>query len=137
MSLHYTEGIHALGGRAANHQLRHTMLHGLKVSMLLVVEQLHVSTRTVGVFDRNLHFEDAIGSHACSLQANMRVNNGIPPGCSLLLPVDTVNCVQTLKAPLYLFGTLVGVFGMIFARSSFPHHGFCRVWDSPIGLRFI
>jgi hypothetical protein len=31
-------------------------------------------------------------------QANMRVTNGIPLGCSRLLPVDTVNCVQTLKA---------------------------------------
>jgi hypothetical protein len=28
----------------------------------------------------------------------MRVINGIPLGCSLLLPVDTVNCVQKLKA---------------------------------------
>jgi hypothetical protein len=28
----------------------------------------------------------------------MRVTNGIPLGSSLLLPVDTVNCVATLKA---------------------------------------
>jgi hypothetical protein len=28
----------------------------------------------------------------------MRVTNDIPLGCSLLLPVGTVNCVQTLKA---------------------------------------
>jgi hypothetical protein len=28
----------------------------------------------------------------------MRVTNGIPRGSLLLLPVDTVNCVQTLKA---------------------------------------
>jgi hypothetical protein len=27
----------------------------------------------------------------------MRVTNGIPLGSSLLLPVDTVNCVATLK----------------------------------------
>jgi hypothetical protein len=27
----------------------------------------------------------------------MRVTNDIPLGCALLLPVDTVNCVQTLK----------------------------------------
>jgi hypothetical protein len=32
-------------------------------------------------------------------QAKMRVTNGIPLGCPLFLPVDTVNCVQTLKAP--------------------------------------
>jgi hypothetical protein len=41
--------------------------------------------------------EDAIGSHACSLEANERVTNDIPLGCPLLLPVHTVNCVQTLK----------------------------------------
>jgi hypothetical protein len=35
---------------------------------------------------------------ACSLEANTRVTNGIPLGSSLLLPVDTVNCIQTLKA---------------------------------------
>jgi hypothetical protein len=29
------------------------------------------------------------------------VTNGIPLGSSLLLPVDTVNCVQTLKATIY------------------------------------
>jgi hypothetical protein len=52
----------------------------------------------VRVFWQNFTLEDAIGSHACSLQANMRVANGIPFGCSLLLPVDTVNCVRTLKA---------------------------------------
>jgi hypothetical protein len=28
---------------------------------------------------------------------NMRATNGIPLGCSLLLPVDTVNSVRTLK----------------------------------------
>jgi hypothetical protein len=52
---------------------------------------------TVRVFRQKFTLEDAIGSHACSLQANMRVTNGIPLGSSLLLPVDTVNCVQTLK----------------------------------------
>jgi hypothetical protein len=30
-------------------------------------------------------------------EANTRVTNGIPLGSSLLLPVCTVNCVQTLK----------------------------------------
>jgi hypothetical protein len=42
--------------------------------------------------------EGAIGSHACSLEASMRVTNGIPLGCSLHLPIGIVNCVQTLKA---------------------------------------
>jgi Ca2+-binding EF-hand superfamily protein len=54
--------------------------------------------RTVRGFRQEFTLEDAIGSHACSLEARMRVNNGIPLGCSLLLPVHTVNCVQTLKA---------------------------------------
>jgi hypothetical protein len=52
---------------------------------------------TVRVFRQEFTLEDAIGSHACSLEANTRVTNGIPLGSSLLLPVDTVNCVQTLK----------------------------------------
>jgi hypothetical protein len=48
-------------------------------------------------FRQEFTLEDAIGSHACSLEVNMRATNGIPFGCSLLLPVDTVNCVQTPK----------------------------------------
>jgi len=52
---------------------------------------------TVRVFLQKFTLEDAIGSHACLLQANMRVTNGIPLGCPLLLPVGTVNWVQTLK----------------------------------------
>jgi predicted RNA binding protein YcfA (HicA-like mRNA interferase family) len=52
---------------------------------------------TVRFFRQKFTLEDAIGSHACSLEANMRVTNGIPLGRPLLLPVDTVNCVQTLK----------------------------------------
>jgi hypothetical protein len=52
---------------------------------------------TVRVFLQKFTLEDAIGSHACSLQANMHATNGIPLGSSLLLPVCTVNCVQTLK----------------------------------------
>jgi hypothetical protein len=52
---------------------------------------------TVRVFRQKFTLEDAIGSHACSLEENMRVTNGIPLGSSLLLPVCTVNCVQTLK----------------------------------------
>jgi hypothetical protein len=52
----------------------------------------------VRVFRQKFALEDAIGSHACSLEVNMRVTNGIPLGCSFLLPVDPVNSVQTLKA---------------------------------------
>jgi hypothetical protein len=52
---------------------------------------------TVRVFRLKFTLEDVIGSHACSLEANMRVTNGIPLGWPLFLPVHTVNCVQTLK----------------------------------------
>jgi hypothetical protein len=49
-------------------------------------------------FSTKLALEDAIGSHACSLEANRRVTNDIHLGCPLFLPVHTVNYVQTLKA---------------------------------------
>jgi hypothetical protein len=58
---------------------------------------------TVRVFRQKFTLVDAIGSHACSLEANKRVTNGIPLGSSLLLPVCTVNCVQTLKVPRQCF----------------------------------
>ena len=35
---------------------------------------------TVRVFRKKIYLEDAIGSHACSLEASMRVTNGIPLG---------------------------------------------------------
>jgi hypothetical protein len=35
---------------------------------------------TVRVFRQGFTLEDSIGSHACSLEANMRVTNGIPLG---------------------------------------------------------
>jgi hypothetical protein len=62
------------------------------------VDSAHVgAVGTVRVFRQKSTLEDAIGSHACSIEANMRVTNGIPLGSSLLLPVCTVNFVQTLK----------------------------------------
>jgi hypothetical protein len=51
----------------------------------------------VRVFQQKFTLEDAIGSHACLLEANARVTNGIPLWCPLFLPVDTVNSVQTLQ----------------------------------------
>jgi hypothetical protein len=42
--------------------------------------------------------EDAISSHACSLEASKRVTNGIPLRCPLLLPVGAGNYIETLKA---------------------------------------
>jgi hypothetical protein len=51
----------------------------------------------VRAFRQKFTLEDAIGSHACSLEANTCVTNGIPLGSPPLLPVDTVNCVATPK----------------------------------------
>jgi hypothetical protein len=45
------------------------------------------------IYTRGFHW-----SHACSLQASMRVTNCIPFGCSLFLIVATVNSVQILTA---------------------------------------
>jgi hypothetical protein len=50
------------------------------------------------VFRPDFALEDDIGSHDCSLEAIMRVTNGDPLGWVTLLPVGTVNSVQTLKA---------------------------------------
>jgi hypothetical protein len=48
--------------------------------------------------DRNLHSRNAIELHAFApVGASRRVTDGIPLGSSLLLPVHTVNCIQTLK----------------------------------------
>jgi hypothetical protein len=52
---------------------------------------------TVRVFRQKFTLEDAIGSHACSLEVNMRATNGILLLCPLLLPVGTSNYIQTLK----------------------------------------
>jgi hypothetical protein len=66
-----------------------------RVDELLVAAAIRRGT--VRVFRQKFTREGSIGSHACSLEANMRVTNGIPLGCPLFLPVHTVNCVQTLK----------------------------------------
>jgi hypothetical protein len=39
-------------------------------------------------FRQDFALEDAIGSHACSLEANMRVTNGIPLESPLLSPLS-------------------------------------------------
>jgi aminopeptidase N len=49
-------------------------------------------------FSTETYTRGCIDSHACSLEASWRVTNGVPLGCSLLLPVGTVHSVQTLKA---------------------------------------
>jgi hypothetical protein len=55
---------------------------------------------TMRVFRKAFTLEDVIGSHTCSLEASMRVTNGIPLGCTLALIVTTVNSIQTLKVPV-------------------------------------
>jgi hypothetical protein len=54
---------------------------------------------TVRVFRRQeLTLEDAIGFLACSLEAKIRVTNGIPLGSPLpLITVTTINHVETIK----------------------------------------
>jgi hypothetical protein len=42
------------------------------------------ATCMVRVFRQEFTLEDAIGSHACSVDANMQVTNGIPLGSSFL-----------------------------------------------------
>jgi hypothetical protein len=66
----------------------------------------------VRIFRQKFTLEDAIGIHACSLEANTRVTNGIPLGSSLFLPVCTVNCVQTLKVDALLKTIFTGLAGM-------------------------
>jgi hypothetical protein len=53
---------------------------------------------TVRIFRQKFALEDAFGSHACSLEANMRVTNDIPLGSPLPLTVAIINYAGTLKA---------------------------------------
>jgi hypothetical protein len=59
----------------------------------------------VRVFRQDFALEDAIGFHACSLEANMRVTNGIPLGESTALTVAIINHVETPKVRAW-FGNL-------------------------------
>jgi hypothetical protein len=61
---------------------------------------------TVYGFEQKCALEDAIGSHACSLEASMRVAHSMPFRCSLRLPVGTVNSVQTLKGGRSVHGCM-------------------------------
>jgi hypothetical protein len=82
---------------------------------------------TVRVFGRKFTLEDAIGSHACSLQANMRVTNGISLGSSLLLPVHTVICVQTLKVHAGAIQTVICMVAQYYCGKSIETQaGFLR-----------
>jgi hypothetical protein len=74
------------------------------IARVLPFSMIWASTPTILAFLHGARFrqkftlEDAIGSHAGSLQASRRVPNGIPLGCPLPLTVATVNSDQTLKA---------------------------------------
>jgi hypothetical protein len=57
---------------------------------------LHGARFSAEIYARGCHWIP--GMFAWS--AVMRVTDGIPLGCSFFLPIDTVNCVQTLKAIL-------------------------------------
>jgi hypothetical protein len=57
----------------------------------------------------------------------MRVTNGIPLGCSLLLPGDTVNCVQTLKGVL---ATLYASLANLYAKAKRPNDALRAYGDS-------
>jgi hypothetical protein len=48
--------------------------------------------------EQNFALEDAIGTHACWLEASMHVINSLPLGWHLLLTVATITHVATLKA---------------------------------------
>jgi hypothetical protein len=48
-------------------------------------------------FEQDCALEDAIESHACSFEANMRATNSIPFGCQQTSHRCTINCVATLK----------------------------------------
>jgi hypothetical protein len=62
---------------------------------------------TVRVFRQKFTLEDAVGSHACSLEALPCVcPMAFLSGVHYLLPVGTVNCVPTLKATTTLTATL-------------------------------
>jgi predicted esterase len=53
------------------------------------VQAIYNKTGTVLVFRQDFALEDAIESHACSLEANMRVTNDIHFGSPLLLPLPS------------------------------------------------
>jgi hypothetical protein len=73
----------AMGAQGSEHGVHTPHYHG---------NTWHGALFPTEIYTRGCHW-----SHACSLQASRRVTNDIPLGCSLLLPVGTVNCVQTLK----------------------------------------
>jgi hypothetical protein len=73
-------------------QMESALRHLLGIPFMLTLKQWYGAR-----FRQKFALEDAIVSHACSLDASRRVTNGTPPGCPFIVPVGTGNCVQTLK----------------------------------------
>jgi hypothetical protein len=98
-----------------------------------MAESAHALTCTVRVFRKKFTLEDAIGSHACSLQASRRVTNDIPLWCPLFLPIHPVNCVQTLKATekrtlwMWLTQTTSNLFQIVSSSSTCSNARFSSV----------
>jgi hypothetical protein len=57
---------------------------------------------TVCVFEQNGTLQDAVGSHACWLEASMCVAISMPLGRPLPLTVATMNCIETLKVATWV-----------------------------------
>jgi hypothetical protein len=96
---------------------------------------------TVRVFRQEFALEDAIGSHACSLEVNIRVNNGIPLGSPLFLTVFIINHVKTPKVnnSIVDLSTVDAVDGgrwssaapgVMHASSSTPSHAAVAAYDA-------
>jgi hypothetical protein len=66
-------------------------------SAVLGLAALRCGCCTVPVFRQDIALEDAIGSHAGSFAASVRVTNSIPLGCSLPCTVATKHICETLK----------------------------------------
>jgi hypothetical protein len=99
----YTEWIAKTFGPSFTPQLVANLTELLTISedATTKLAMYHGYRGTVRVFRHKCTLEDAIGSHACPLEAAKAgrcVTNGILLGWPLVLPVHTVNCVQTPKA---------------------------------------
>jgi serine/threonine protein kinase len=81
---------------------------GLDEEHVSQIESLHGSAESAALrdvrcafFDRILQSRIPLYPTPVSLEAKMRVTNSIPLGCSLLLPVGTINCAETLQVLLW------------------------------------
>jgi hypothetical protein len=86
-----TSKLDFVGDAAAQYLVECSATTGVSNSGYKKVEKAMYGAR----FRLQFTLEDAIGSHACSLEASIRVTNGITLGCSYRLLVHTVNSVQT------------------------------------------